>query len=197
MANQFVYAVVHDGTGKFLLARKNQEGFFFFDHRKHRGEIVPNGKELHGAGDYALPGGGYNSNESVVAGAMREFNEETNFDISGLQVTPNYFTGTHGKYTYYGVYVEAANLSDICTPIQGHLDAGTQAAEAVLTGQYRRGDYDQMRQDHPGCPLDNELDSIDIWDVTDPNDWAEIEDFRNRQDTDWFYHILRHLRDSL
>ncbi|MFP4599385.1 MAG: NUDIX hydrolase [Persicimonas sp.] len=197
MAGQFVYAVVHDGTGKFLLAHKNQKGFFFFNDREQRGKIVPGGQVLHGAGDYALPGGARGQNESVVAGAKREFAEETNFDISGLQATPNYFTGTQGRNTYYGVYVQASGLSDICTPVQAHLDAGTQAALAVQAGTYGKGDYDRMRREHPGCPKDNELDSIDIWDVTNPNNWAQIENFKNSQDTDWFYHILLHLKESL
>lgn len=111
---RFVYAVVHDGQGNFLIAQKNEKGYFF---SSNGGKIVPDGQLLNGSGLSGFPGGGLGT-DNPTDGALREFWEETNVQLQNYnyQAQPEVYVGDR----YYGVYFNVGNqLNDLLTIIAG------------------------------------------------------------------------------
>jgi 8-oxo-dGTP pyrophosphatase MutT (NUDIX family) len=188
---EYAYAIVHDGT-KFLLAKKNERGYFFWS-QDGGGALCRDGKQLNGGGGSALPGGYKADKEAESTAAQREFEEETG--IGSLQLsTLGIFPGSDVRANYYGVFfTPAAPLTEYIKSVNRHLRAGTAAAAMVHEGHY--ADYAAMRVAHPECPFDNELETVMCWDVVD--DWEAIEKWKHDKDKSWFYYILEFMKRKL
>jgi hypothetical protein len=189
-----VYAVVHNGGGDFLLAIKNDKGYFF---HAPVGTIIPAGRPLNGGGNYALPGGGLNG--MPANGARAEFQQETNVGLSAFntQLHPAAYHGVHSpQWDYYGVYfrVSPQDFQTIYQRVDANLDRGTAAADAVRAGTYGAGQYGALLTAFPGCPADNELDSILEWNIA--GNWATIQQWQGSQTLGWYYEILNYLRQN-
>ncbi|MBS1665475.1 MAG: NUDIX domain-containing protein [Bacteroidetes bacterium] len=191
-----VYAVVYNGRGNFMIAFKNLRGYFFHNPNGAGGSIIPAGQPLNGANNWAFPGGALDgppySNARVIAGAIRELQEETGIEVGTGHCTPAIFGGG----AYYAVYFLVADTF-IATlqEARSRLDAGVNAVAAIRAGTYTRNDqYDDLMAAF-NCPQDNELSNIFTWNLFD--DWNEIERLRNDPATDWYYAILLNLRNQL
>jgi len=188
-----VYAVLHDGKGSFLLGRKFLKGYFFYDHKKDKGDVVVDGQPLNGGGKWALPGGKLEGNEDVPTAAAREFLEETRVSIDAKDVKvfqPNRF--------YAAAYFEVdpktfEGLKEQI--IRTNLPAGADAQQAIIEKKITT--YSQIHTTFPDAPLDNELETAEVWDVKDPQTWQAIQGWKSDSDLDWFLEILQHLKEKI
>ncbi|HEX8391645.1 MAG TPA: hypothetical protein VF665_04730 [Longimicrobium sp.] len=192
-----VYAVVHDGHQNFLLAIKNDRGYFFHNPNGPGGAIVPAGQQLNGGGSYALPGGGLAG--APADGARQEFLEETNVDLAGFQfqLHPAAYNGVQSpQWDYWGVFFQVSqdDFQTISSQVEANLDACTQASNAVRDGTYGAGQYVQLRAAFPGCPADDELDSIHEWNLA--AQWPDIQQWQGSQTLGWYYNILDYWRQN-
>lgn len=193
-----VYAVVFH-KNHFLLATKNDKGYFFHQWGAGGGEIVPAGQDLNGGGNYALPGGRLDVGvgENAKDGALKEFYEETNVDLRlyALGWTVKMFQSTPALY-YCGVYFDVGDqLETVAQLAAGNLTAGYNAAQGVIAGTYGVGQYQALRAAFPGCPMDNELGTLQLWDIK--SDWDTIKTWQSSPTLGWYYDILKFYRDSL
>ena len=189
-----VYAVVHDGKGNFLLGYKNEKGYFF-----HPDTVIPAGKALNGGGLYAIPGGGFEGGGDPAIGGAKEFLEETNVELRNFPQTlspPDKKWIFNSNWSYYGVYYNLGDhFEEAVSAAANNLVAGYSAAEAVQQRAYGVGQYQELRAAFPGCPQDNELGTIQVWNIS--NDWAAISQWQNNSNLDWFYNILLYYKNSL
>lgn len=196
-----VYAVVYNAnTYDFIIGNKLVKGYFF--HKKGGGGvIIPDGKALNGGGLRALPGGELET-ENPVAGAMKEFFEETlvNLDDYTHMVVPNpYYMVYSSKWAYYGTYFQVANSHNILDKILAQaavdLAEGALAKNAIIAGKYGPKDYEALRKAFPQAPLDNELSGVQRWNLV--TDWSTIQSWQGDPNLGWFYNILNNLRNYL
>lgn len=187
-----VYAVVYANSGKFLLGLKLKKGYFFYKPGTG-GDIVPHGQALNGGGKPALPGGKKESSESIEDAARREFHEETAIDIGSVSGLEHQFTGQYGAGYFE---VSAEQLQSICKQIT---DTNLLEAQYAAAGieHLEITSYSQIHSRYQHCPLDNELESVSVWNVNDEANWETIESWQSDQDLDWFYGILAHLKQSV
>ncbi|TDC83290.1 NUDIX domain-containing protein [Micromonospora sp. KC606] len=190
-----VYAVYHDGEGKFLLATKNNRGYFFQPNRRNpQGAVYPKGFDLtpYGGGKRALPGGGMNDGESIRGCAAREFREETGVTIdpqAGYQEYRPDIPGYVGKFAAGFFRTTPQNLQAACDAINRiHLDSAGKAARAVREQQIRS--YGQLRQNFPKAPMDDELSSVGIRDIDDPTTMAMVYSWQSITGMDWYFSIF-------
>lgn len=190
----YVYAVVHDGTGRFLMATKNQRAYFYSSNGS--GTVIPGGQAPNGAGKQALPGGELEQSELSLAGACREFYEETGVrlcgtDTVGFNLNPGEFAEEYqpGGY-YYAVFfdVGSATLDQLQNQIAANLVIANGAAQAIAARTITN-----YRDLPPQCPMDNELASIAIWNINDPNTRNTVNSWANDTDLSWFRNILQRL----
>lgn len=196
---KYVYAVVHDGRGDFIIGFKNRIGWFF--HTNGGVVLTPPGQLLNGGDDYALPGGELGLLEDPVTGAWRELFEETNEHFSGWRQQPEVYEGREPPNSldpivkYYGVYLNVGNqLLPFFEVTSRNLVAGRAAAQAASRGDYQ-GDYNGLRAAFDGCPEDNELNRAYLWGLR--RDWPTIQRWQNDRNKSWYYHILNNLRNKL
>lgn len=216
-----LYAVVHDGEGNFLMAEKNKVAYFFHEDTETgniSGSIYPKGRSQldRGGGKPAFPGGAivlgkdtdqYESSileGLLIDGAVKEFFEETNALLhdtkkdQGYKLNPPIFPGYYrGKLEYFGVYFEVDKkfLEHLFNTIKLNLSQGFEAAQAVKQEKFK-GTYKQLRTDYKGCPLDNELYEIELWNLIDK--WSTIKGWvKPEEGLDWYFHILSNLKTHL
>lgn len=183
-----VYAIIHDGKGNFLIAVKNEFGYFFHS-GKDGGKIIPNGQKLNGGGLPAFPGGKLEEKEALK-GALKELLEETNIKDFEYKEDPKIFDGT----MYYGVYLNVGDQIDKLLEIINHnLVQGRAAATAIQKKEITS--YSQIFDKYHNCPLDNELNIIMKWNFI--SDKEKINHLKNNPATDWFYYIIEHLEENL
>ena len=198
---KYVYAVVHDGTGRFFIFTKRARAYFF-SKKGGGGTVLPQGSEPHGAGDHALPGGALESDDAQDrrAGALREFLEETGVDLSNNQWAPQAWPAPYADQEgkYYGSYFEfnPQAFDNLSNAIQGNLHNGDLAAQAVQAGQYW-GQYDALRNAFPASPPDNELAANRTWNLSDPGIWDTIQGWESDENKGWFYQFLDNLRTHI
>ncbi len=184
------YAVVYQENGNFFMATKNYRGYFFhFD--RGGGQIYTEGFPIkYGAGLSALPDGGLKSTDPAI-GAANEFYEETKVELRDFvqELTPQAYQDER----YYGVYFKfsADDFATICDRAINNIAAGVDAVAGIENGRIRN--YEDITT-YPNCPLDNELAHGAVWNIQ--ADWERIEALNN-EDTNWFYYILRNLRENL
>lgn len=195
-----VYAVVYCGS-QCLVAVKCDAGYFF--HKSSGGGvIIPEGEELNGAGNYALPGGRLDVEEGKNAkdGALKEFFEETDIDLAGRYKNFSVTMFEHSaKQAYCGVYFELEPLQfqAVASGAVNNLVVGYEAVQSILKGQFGADQYGLLRTTFQGCPMDNELATIQIWDINDSNEWAEISRWKGSLTLGWYYNILEYFKDNL
>lgn len=181
-----VYAIIHDGAGNFIIAWKNPCSYFFHN-TGGGGTIYPDGSGIHDPDNWAFPGGGMKG--GVVPGALTELKEETNVVLDPALAQPAYHTGKG----YYGVYFNVSeDFDSVYDLIAGNLAIGVNAVQAITAkgSKYTEDKYDLLMKDFPGCPADNELFSVKIWNLL--TDAQKISDL-NTEGTEWYYAILMKL----
>ena len=162
-----VYAVIYDEQGNFLVAKKNANGYFS---NTNNGSIVKEGQPITGAEGYCFPGGKLEGADRV-AGALREFLEDTNVSLNPTVFTPTPSSSYNSDGDYHGVYFKTPKdktlyqLSDIAGFVNQTLKMGADAAQDIQ-GSFD-GDYDALMQKYPYCPGDNELASCEVVNVND------------------------------
>ncbi|GAA5149467.1 hypothetical protein GCM10023321_13370 [Pseudonocardia eucalypti] len=201
--NTFVYAVIYDSNGNFLLFRKNTKGYFF------KGKALStSGQDLHGGDNWTLPGGGLDEVKKIakrgkitraviLAGAKREFREETGFELAGLNLPARAGCWQDRGCVYTAGYFQAEQrLSAIRVSATQRLDAGRRAAQAVASGNIRQSSDIRAYPNCENAPLDNELsDGVETWNVKDC--WSEIEPWKQNKHINWFANILEHLKNTV
>ncbi|MDT0445583.1 hypothetical protein [Streptomyces johnsoniae] len=188
---------MHDDDGRFLMGRKNVNGHFFLS----GSAILRQGQRLNGSGLNALPGGALEDEDLAAAagnlyaavrtGAMREMREELNFTCEGYQ---GYRMWTMGNTRYYGAFFRCANpkfmvvhCAQANVALRNAKNAVTEIKQGTIT------DYTRFRERFPLAPLDNELDTVEIWNVN--THWPTIAGWRNDQNLSWFFDILHELKE--
>lgn len=190
-----VYAVVYDTTGRFLLATKNDYGYFFHCSTSDDGVIYPQGVLLtNGGGDYALPGGGQLPDEGANCGGRREFWEETGVRIPGLAVFSQQTWQHNAQRSYIGCYYEVGEdaLDHISGRVNNGLAEGRAAQHDVSDGTIT--EYLGIYDSYPDAPADNELDHCDVWNILDDTDWGKVKAWNGDPAKGWYFVILRALR---
>jgi ADP-ribose pyrophosphatase YjhB (NUDIX family) len=191
-----VYAVVYDTKGNFLIGKKLAKGYFF---STNGGCIVKAGQTLNGAGKYALPGGKLNYKEAYTDGALREFVEETGFStlkVTTQQGVPWAETKT-GKLLFAAGYFDCTGIdwTETVKAVTTNLGQAKKAADAIQAGTLT--EYKKIFTTYPGCPQDNELELVEVWNVKNSTDWDKIKLFTKDPDLDWYYQILDYLKGTL
>jgi len=189
-----VYAVVYDEAGNVLMATKVVRTYF----NGNADEVWEEGHQLgpeKAPGQPALPGGDLKPNELPEDGAKREFFEETNIDISSL--TPiTMFTGTN----YYAVYFSVLDLPAKAQQMISNLNLAENTVVPKIQSRQIIY-YDQIENDYPACPKDNELmvptGSKTLYNLQNPADWAIIQSWENTEYQDWYYRILFYLKSLM
>lgn len=185
-----IYAVVYVDDGRFLVFKKRDKGYFFF--KNGEGSLVRGGQRLNGAGDWALPGGAREGRESIGDGAEREFHEETAIHLPAA-------TSEHEFSDQYGAgyfQVDGTTFGNLLRDIGStNLPAGNSAATEVGNGTITR--YDQIHQRYSASPLDNELASVEAWNVTNGGNWGTIQSWERNRALNWYYAILKYLKEDI
>ena len=188
---------VVDVEGDFFLGTKRERGYFF--HKKGGGgDVLREGKKLHGAGKKCLPGGGKeeggSGNAIVKKEAGREFKEtrhvlNTDRDIEDF--TSNKWTYGGGAY-FAGYYrTSTAHAQQINGLVDPRLVRAGQIAEEIAAG--RITDYESVQRND--VPPDNELASCEIWNVH--TRWSDIDAWKEDDELNWYREILLHLKTKL
>lgn len=198
-----VYVVLYSDKGKFLMGRKLPLGYFFHNSKGSGGAVYPQGVVLNGAGKSALPGGKLEGSD-LVKGAQKEFQEECGAKISfsnsdliidqeryPLKAITPWTPGSDAGY--YAVYfkVDDTDLGQIGYIIQEtNLLEARQAVAEIGRGEIT--DYASIATKYPYCPVDNELDSVEIWNLE--TNAEQIVALKEDEDTDWYFAILEQLQ---
>ncbi|HEX4952295.1 MAG TPA: NUDIX domain-containing protein [Thermoanaerobaculia bacterium] len=194
-----VYAVVHDGAGKFLIAQKNCRGYFFHSSSRSGGSVIRWGQPLNAGGLPALPGGRLEAS-NPAAGAAQELLEETGTDIGeveGFAVSPATFQDRERFARYFGVYFQVTPEALFLLPdvINARLGRAKLAAEKVRTTPDLS--YAALMVEFPESPADNELEQVSVWDLMNEADWAIISSWKDDPEIGWYYPILANLKAKL
>ncbi|MBU4119896.1 MAG: hypothetical protein KJ555_14175 [Proteobacteria bacterium] len=198
-----VYAVLFSSSGNFLMGHKPARGYFF--HGSSGGTVYQEGVVLHGAGKSALPGGKLEGSD-IVAGGQKEFQEECGSKITftssmlvidreqyPLRATVAWRPLSTG-YCAAFFKVDDVDLGQILTIIQEtNLRQARTAMDEIIAA--RITDYEAIFSRYPYCPVDNELDSAEIWNLS--ANAEQVAALEEDEDTDWFYAILMHLQDTI
>ncbi|NEO99340.1 MAG: NUDIX domain-containing protein [Symploca sp. SIO2E9] len=186
-----VYAVYYEQSGRFLLGSKLKKGYYFYNSSTGKGEIKPNGQPLNGGGNFALPGGKREGTEPITTAARREFTEETAAIIKEIETKEQTFSS--GAYSAAYFKIADSNFNTTVTNIiKTNLPQGLKARDDIINRTITA--YNQIHQKYPQAPQDNELEEAYVWDVTDPEDWAQILKWKDDPVIGWYYEILEYLK---
>lgn len=187
-----VYACVYTAGGDFLLASKRLVGYYFTSTKG--GVIVPEGEELNprskDALRYALPGGKKNNSETIEAGALREWKEETNCQFEPDNTQSMNWTAFGAGYFLVSSEALLEMRNRFADPV---LPAANRAADQVRDHEIKH--YAEIHVFNPQAPADNELAALDRWSVI--TDWQRIEEWEGDKAVGWFFTILQHLRTTI
>ncbi len=212
------YIILYSNEGRFLTFTKRTMAYFFHNANGIGGTIYPYGVPINnGPGLFAFPGGALNVGEEPFRGCLREFVEECgaqiNFGYLPLNqpqslATLNNVTIDGHQYTilnntlntivnnYYALYLQFddADLEQIeAIVLETNLENNANAAAEVRDENF--GTYDAIFNIYPFCPLDNELDDCNLWQVQD-----EINPIRllnQNEATDWYYDMIVYLANTI
>lgn len=183
-----VYACVYATNRDFALATKPEKGYYF---STRGGSVVPAGQKLNGGGNYALPGGKLDPGEAVLDGARREWVEETNSAVNSHRDDHNSWGTAYGAGYFH---VSAQELERATQRIDGVVIPEAEGAvEEIIQRRITR--YDQIRPMFPEAPADNEISTVQIWNLD--TDWTRIAAWQGHAELGWFYNILKYLRDTI
>jgi ADP-ribose pyrophosphatase YjhB (NUDIX family) len=197
-----VYAVLYSGEGNFLMGHKPDSGYFFHNSNGIGGKTYPDGVVLNGAGKSALPGGKLEGSDTVK-GAQKEFQEECgamiSFSSSALIIdketyplrATDVWKPISTGYCAAFFKVDDKDLSEIAYIIQetNLLQARTVMVK-IVSGEIT--DYATISSSYPYCPVDNELEKAEIWNLK--TDAEQIAALGKDEDTDWYCAILDQLK---
>lgn len=188
------YAVVYVENGDFIIAKKNELGYFF--QSQTGGDIYPNGFPIrNGPGLSALPGGSFPNGTDPAIGAGNEFWEETGVQLRSFEQKVQSVQFLDRGHYYYGVYYKLSQ-NDFFS-VFNHASNSIQIANQLVASDIQTGiitNYSQISRLYPRCPLDNELASCQIWNLY--RDWSEIQALNYNQSTNWFFEILDYLKNN-
>jgi hypothetical protein len=192
-----VYTVLFDKTGSFLMAKKLDLGYFFYDNIKKQGAIVKSGQVLNGAGKAALPGGKLLASEliRIEDGAYREFKEETHYWSTAYKKYYSVeFTLSSQKFcaVYFGF---SEGLPAMLLPVNTNLGFAKLAVSDIQKNSIT--EYDKIFVSYPNSPLDNELDVMSSWNVFNTEDWEKVKLLKDDSDTNWYYWIIDYLKNTI
>lgn len=177
-----VYTIVYDQSGNFLKFTKCEKGYFFSDGQA----IYTDGVSLKGGGKFAFPGGDPKISKPVE-GAIKEFLEETGVSLNDytLEKTTNLIGSG-----YNGIFflVSKEDLQKIFATIQTNLGIANKVIEKIKSGTIKSYQDITSNQEYAGCPPDNELQDIAIWNLK--TNAESIDSLKNDTATDWFYNML-------
>jgi ADP-ribose pyrophosphatase YjhB (NUDIX family) len=192
-----VYAVHYTRSGEFMIARKLKFGYYFYD-AKTGGKLVPKGTWLNGAARDVLPGGRAHPGESIDQSALREFVEETGVVITNVdKVTTATFHNEGDRDLYAAAYFEISenDLTVLFSGVEIRLQIGIDAMEAVKDGSVKT--YSELRERFPQAPLDNELETTNLWNVKNADDWKRIDSWKRDRSVNWYRSMLLYMKDNL
>ena len=194
------YIILYSNNGRFLIFEKHTRAYFFHN---------PAGG---GAGGHIYPDG-----FPIKKGCLREFTEECGARINFIYnprlpqtlVNLNSMTldgvdtypilggrlNTVDRY-YHCLYLEftVENLRQIQYIILNtFFEEAKQARRQINNGTIR--DYAAIHQAYPTCPFDDELGSVEIWDVQ--REINEIRLLNSNPATDWYYAMIMFLKDNI
>ncbi|MDO9418450.1 hypothetical protein [Pararhizobium sp.] len=219
-----VFSRTPQDSVRFIGFQKRAKGYYF---SSRSGTIIPQGQPLKGAAKFALPGGAFegvdwDANNDVLAQCQKEFTEEcgrqisfvTNDDVvSGvvedddavihavayLQRWAVVIQGAPNIKGYAAMYLKVPDkaLDLFAAYIGACLDQRNQAAQKIIKGEWKAGDYAKIAQQFPLAPPDDEIDLIEppirVIAQGEFNDDPLINSLEGDSDTDWFAQILKGL----
>lgn len=118
---------------------------------------------------------------------MRELKEET-----ALELASTYEYKGNG---FYGVGFMVENVAELANKINYNLKVANEAANKVSNGTIKSRN-DMQSYSEKGCPQDNELSEVQIWNFTEKQKEIQALNDTKRQ-TDWYYDILTDLQTRL
>lgn len=192
-----VYAVVYAQTGEFLIGTKNINAYFFSPNA-----IFPKGKAVNGAGKWCLPGGKMErGDDNATSAALREFVEETGIAIELEDIEHTSVMLWERKY--YGAYFRLPldKIRELQSNAAVAIANGNQIAAAVRTSTIRS--YGQIKDwaqsaGRTPYPVDNELATLEIWNLYEPVVWETIEGWNTPSSgLDWYYEVLSCLKNTV
>lgn len=187
-----VYSVSTDNNSKnVIICHKPAKGYYFTGDPS--GSIKPRGQRLNGARKNCLPGGKLERDETVEAGAAREWAEETARSVDDLDFVGS---GEWGKGEYAAAYFQGSpeSIDKLALEIAStNLPDAMSAAAEIRKGAIAT--YEDIFTKYPWAPGCNELDGAEIWNLD--AQWGEIEKWKNDGDLSWYYTILEHLKSSM
>lgn len=180
-----VYTIVYDQSGNFLKFTKCEKGYFFSDGQA----IYADGFSLEekGGGKFAFPGGDPKISRPVE-GAIKEFLEETGVSLNDytLEKTTNLIGSG-----YYGIFflVSKEDLQKMLVTIQNNFGIANTVIANIKSGTIKSYQDITNNKEYTGCPPDNELQDIAIWNLK--TNAESIDSLKNDTATDWFYNMLQ------
>ncbi|BCL78008.1 NUDIX domain-containing protein [Ktedonobacteria bacterium brp13] len=167
---QYYALVAQEGTGKVLVFKKRTHGYFF--NKGASGVIISEGgaiKAESGAGQWVFPGGGQEKEDSsAVAGAIREFWEETGFQLKEKDAFNNVKSK---KYKNYDATIFTLVEKEFNAVYQHALQSLAAAKNVVAAIEHRTiTQYGQIQQQFPTSPGSNELEEVRIFDLANTED---------------------------
>ncbi|MFA7346999.1 MAG: hypothetical protein WCZ86_04490 [Desulfurivibrionaceae bacterium] len=187
------------------MGHKPDSGYFFHNSNGVGGTVYPDGVVLNGAEKSALPGGKLEGGDTVK-GAQKEFQEECGAKISfsssaliidqetyPLRATEVWKPIATG-YCAAFFKVDDKDLAEIAYVIQetNLLQARTVMVK-IVSGDIT--DYATIPSSYPYCPVDNELEKAELWNLT--TDAKQIAALGKDEDTDWYCAILGQLKNII
>lgn len=212
------YIILYSNDGRFLTFTKRNMAYFFHNANGQGGAIYPHGLPINnGPGLFAFPGGKLDKGEVPFQGCLREFIEEcgsqinfgylplnqprtlatlNNVTINGhhFNITGNTFNTIATNYCALYLQFDAAVLEQIeAIILDTNLENAANAAAEIRDENF--GTYDAIFNIYPFCPLDNELDDCNLWQVED--EINQIRLLNQNPATDWYYNMIVYLANTI
>jgi 8-oxo-dGTP pyrophosphatase MutT (NUDIX family) len=185
---EYVYAVVYSkAAGKCLVFKKKEKGYYF--HSKKGFEYKKDGQTLHGGNAYCFPGGGLKAGENHVAGAIREFKEETGVCLIQEAKQSTWVLFNNAPNPYFAIFFGVGKnmFNRIFEQCRDNLKAkeawGNPPPQATVEAYVK-----EARTHNLPYIQDDELELVEAVSVDQLLDKFTQSD----PDTGWFYNIVQH-----
>lgn len=192
----FVYCLIHDNCGNFLIFTKRRFGNYFKT-GPNKGVFLYEGQLLNSAGKKTFPGGkieGPITPENIKINAKRELYEETGVILDYYDISQRYYGGVNKKIDlyYYAVYFRFDDLKTLMYNIRDKLVESDNIVNHIRNNWYY---YNKLKPSelyhnkilNRNVPVDNELYDVNVWNIN--QDKMMIDAIRNS--SDWIYNIIK------